>query len=61
MYRSKVVIYLEIIKITLWLFGKKDGIDENSTVDGIRDLIIFKYSNRVVLNKTSQIEIVKVS
>ena len=42
-------------------FWKKDGIDENSTVDDIRDLIISKYSNRVLLNKTSQIEIVDVS
>ena len=42
-------------------FWKKDGIDENSTVDDIRDLIISKYSNRVLLNKTSQIKIVKVS
>lgn len=42
-------------------FWKKDGIDEKSTVDDIRDLIISKYSNRVVLNKTSQIEIIEVS
>ena len=42
-------------------FWKKDGIDENSTVDDIRDLIISKYSNKVLLNKTSQIEIVDVS
>ena len=42
-------------------FWKKDGIDENSTVDDIRDLIISKYSNRVLLNKSSQIEIVDVS
>ena len=42
-------------------FWKKDGIDENSTVDDIRDLIISKYSNRVLLNKSSQIEIVCVS
>tara|TARA_R110000868_G_scaffold369101_1_gene632323 strand:+ start:125 stop:352 length:228 start_codon:yes stop_codon:yes gene_type:complete len=42
-------------------FWKKDGIDENSTVDDIRDLIISKYSNRILLNKTSQIEIVDVS
>lgn len=42
-------------------FWKKDGIDENSTVDDIRDLIISKYSNRVLLNKTSQIKIVDVS
>lgn len=32
-------------------FWKKDNIDENSTVDDIRDLIISKYSNRVLLNK----------
>jgi hypothetical protein len=42
-------------------FFKKDGIDETSTVDDIRDLIISKYSNRVLLNKNSQIEIVYVS
>lgn len=42
-------------------FWKKDGIDENSTVDDIRNLIISKYSNRVLLNKSSQIEIVDVS
>ena len=42
-------------------FWKKDGIDENSTVDDIRDLIISKYFNRVLLNKSSQIEIVDVS
>lgn len=42
-------------------FWKKDGIDEYSTVDDIRDLIISKYSNRVLLNKSSQIEIVCVS
>ena len=42
-------------------FWKKDGIDENSTVDEIKDLIISKYSNRVVLNKSSHIEIVEVS
>ena len=39
-------------------FWKKDGIDENSTVDDIRDLIVFKYSNIVLLNKSSQIEII---
>lgn len=43
------------------IFRKKDGIDENSTVDDIRDLIISKYSNMVVLNKSSQIEISHVS
>jgi hypothetical protein len=42
-------------------FWKKDGIDENSTVDDIRDLIISKYSNMVLLNKSSQVEIVYVS
>jgi hypothetical protein len=42
-------------------FFKKDGIDETSTVDDIRDLIISKYSNKVSLNKNSQIEIVYVS
>jgi hypothetical protein len=42
-------------------FFKKDGIDETSTVDDIRDLIIYKYSNRVWLNKNSQIEIVYTS
>ena len=42
-------------------FFKKDGIDETSTVDDIRDLIIYKYSNRVSLNKNSQIEIVYTS
>ncbi len=42
-------------------FWKKDGIDEYSTVDDIRDLIISKYFNRVILNKSSQIEIVSVS
>ncbi len=42
-------------------FFKKDGIDETSTVDDIRDLIISKYSNRVSFNKNSQIEIVYVS
>lgn len=39
-------------------FFKKDGIDGNSTVDNIRDLIISEYSNRVTLTKQSQIEIV---
>lgn len=42
-------------------FWKKDGIDEYSTVDDIRDLIISKYFNRVILNKSSQIEIISVS
>jgi hypothetical protein len=42
-------------------FSKKDGIDETSTVDDIRDLIISKYSNKVLLNKNSQIEIVYIS
>ena len=42
-------------------FWKKDGIDENSTVDDIRYLIISKYSNIVTLNKSSQIDIVSVS
>ena len=31
-------------------FWKKDGIDENSTVDDIRDLIISKYSNTIFSN-----------
>ena len=43
------------------VFWKKDGIDETSTVDDIRELIVSKYSNRVTLNKSSQIEIVDVS
>lgn len=43
------------------VFWKKDGIDEASTVDDIRELIVSKYSNRVMLNKSSQIEIVDVS
>lgn len=42
-------------------FWKKDGIDEYSTVDDIKDLIFSKYFNRVILNKSSQIEIVSVS
>ena len=42
-------------------FWKKDGIDETSTIEDIRELIVSKYSNRVVLNKSSQIEIVDVS
>jgi hypothetical protein len=43
------------------VFWKKDGIDETSTIEDIRELIVSKYSNRVVLNKSSQIEIVDVS
>ncbi len=39
-------------------FFKKHGVDGNSTVDDIRDLIISEYSNKVVLTKHSQIEIV---
>lgn len=42
-------------------FWKKDGIDEYSTIDDIKDLIISKYFNKVILNKSSQIEIVSVS
>ena len=42
-------------------FWKKDGIDENSTVDDIKDLIISKYSNRIILNKSSQIEIIDIN
>lgn len=38
--------------MTFW----KDEIAENSTIENIRDLIISKYSNIVVLNKSSQIE-----
>lgn len=42
-------------------FWKKDGIDEYSTIDDIKDLIISKYFNKVILNKSSQIEIISVS
>ena len=43
------------------VFWKKDGIDEDSTIDDIRDLIISKYSNIVALNKSSIISILDVS
>lgn len=43
------------------VFWKKDGIDKTSTIDDIRELIVSKYSNRVVLNKSSQIEIISIS
>ena len=43
------------------VFWKKDGVDKTSTVDDIRELIISKYSNIVVLNKSSKIEIIDVS
>jgi hypothetical protein len=39
-------------------FFNKDGVDENTNVDDIRELIISKYSNKVNLTKQSQIEIV---
>ena len=39
------------------VFSKKDGIDENSTIDDIKDLIESEYSGLVSLNKFSQIEI----
>jgi hypothetical protein len=37
------------------------GFYETSTIEDIRELIVSKYSNRVVLNKSSQIEIMDVS
>jgi hypothetical protein len=43
------------------VFREKDGIDETSTIDDIRELIVSKYSNRVLLNKSSKIEILDVS
>lgn len=37
------------------IFWKKDGVDENSSIDDIREVILSKCSNRVQLNKSSQI------
>lgn len=40
------------------VFFKKDGIDKDSTVDEIKYLISSKYQSRVILNKSSTIEII---
>lgn len=39
-------------------FFKKDGVDKDSTLEEIRCLISSKYQNRVILNKSSTIDIV---